>query len=246
MTNSTRYQSSARSVSASVFGAAGRCIVLLAVSATSLGCTRAYYRQQADAEVNCIIDNKSVAVGSAPGEFRIDVDPRSRMYDPNNPDCPPMPPDDPISHQLMNCVDCKPGSPCWKHMDTTPYADNPTWKDYLPRDDEGNVVLDLTGAVQLALLESPEYQEQLETLYLSGLDVTFERFRFDTQFFGGSSIFYTADGPIRSGTAVWFQPARSAAVPRRKPLPGRKVDRHRRRAGRRLGQLADVAVRRAG
>ena len=169
--------------------------MLLVALATSLGCTRAYYRQQADREVNCIIDNKSIAVGSAPGEFRIDIDPRSRMYDPNSPDCPPMPPDDPVSHQLMHCVDCKPGSPCWRHMGKTPYTENPNWEDYLPRDDEGNVVLDLTGAVQLALLESPNYQEQLETLYLSGLDVTFERFRFDTQFFGGSSIFFTAEGP---------------------------------------------------
>jgi hypothetical protein len=163
------------------------------------GCTRRHYRRQADREVNCIIDNKSNALGIAPGEFRIEMDPRSRMFDANNPDCPPMPPDDPISHQLMNCVDCKPGSPCWKHMGKTPYAENPTWEDYLPRDAEGNVVLDLTGAVQLARLESTEYQEQLETLYLSGLDVTFERFRFDTQFFGDSSIFFTSDGPVRSG-----------------------------------------------
>ena len=123
-------------------------IVLLAAMICISGCTRAYYRKQADAEVNCIIDHKAVAVGSAPGEFRIDVDPRSRMYDPNDPDCPPMPPDDPISHQLMNCVDCKPGAPCWQHAPHTPYVDNPTWEDYLPRDDEGQVVLDLPGAVQ--------------------------------------------------------------------------------------------------
>jgi hypothetical protein len=163
------------------------------------GCTRAHYRRQADREVNCVIDNKAVAVGEAPGRYRIDVDPRSRMYDGNNPDCPPMPPDDPISHQLMHCVDCKPGSPCWRHSGKTPYVDNPTWQDYLPRDKDGNVVLDMTGAVQLALLESPEYQQQLETLYLSGLDVTFERFRFDAQYFGGSSVFYSAEGPVRAG-----------------------------------------------
>jgi outer membrane protein TolC len=173
--------------------------ILLIGLAITAGCTRAYYRRQADEEVNCIVDNKSLAVGSAPGQFRIDIDPRSRMYDGSNPDCPPMPPDDPASHQLMQCVDCKPGSPCWEHMGKTSETENPTWQDYLPRDDEGNVVLDLTGAVQVALFNSPEYQEQLETLYLSGLDVTFERFRFDTQFFGGSSIFYTAEGPIRSG-----------------------------------------------
>jgi hypothetical protein len=171
--------------------------LLLSILASAAGCTRAYYRQQADDEVNCIIDNKAEAVGSQAGQFRMDIDPRSRMYDGNDPDCPPMPPDDPASHQLMHCVDCKPGSPCWRHMDTTPYTDNPEWQRYLPRDEEGNVVLDLTGAVQLALLESPNYQQQLETLYLSGLDVTFERFRFDTQFFGGSSAFFTA-GPGNS------------------------------------------------
>lgn len=170
---------------------------LALTSATS--CTRPYYRRQADREVNCIIDHKAMAVGEAPGQYRIDVDPKSRMFDPNSPDCPPMPPDDPISHQLMHCVDCKPGAPCWRHAGHTPFVDNPSWEGYLPRDKDGNVVLDLTGAVQVALLESPTYQQQLETLYLSGLDVTFERFRFDSQFFGGTSVFYTAEGAQRSG-----------------------------------------------
>lgn len=174
-------------------------MLLLSVVYLSEGCTRGYYRRAADDEVNCIIDNKSRAAGIAPGQFRIDIDPRSRMYDPNNPDCPPMPPDDPTSHQLMHCVDCKPGSPCWRHMSRTPYTDNPTWRDYLPRDANGNYVLDLAGAVQMARLQSPDYQQQLETLYLSGLDVTFERFRFDTQFFGDSSIFFTTDGRDRNG-----------------------------------------------
>jgi hypothetical protein len=173
---------------------------LFAALALAIGCSRSYYRRQADREVNCIIDNKSVAVGEAPGSLRIDVDPSSRMYDPGNPDCPPMPPDDPTSHELMECVDCKPGAPCWRHSKKTPYTANPCWEDYLPRDDEGNVVLDLPGAVEIALLNSTDYQQQLETLYLSGLDVTFERFRFDTQFFGGSSVFFTADGRDRSGT----------------------------------------------
>jgi hypothetical protein len=193
---------------------------VIAVAIASLGCTRSYYRRQADSEVNCIIDNKSAAIGSAPGQFRIEIDPRSRMYDPTNPDCPPMPPDDPTSHQLMHCVDCIPGSPCWRHMDTTPHTENPNWKESLPRDEEGNVVLDLTGAVETALLHSPEYQEQLENLYLSGLDVSVWQ-------------------------AEWFQPADRGALTRWQPFPGRKVDRHGRRARRRIRQLADVAVRRA-
>jgi hypothetical protein len=175
--------------------------LLLSVLEFASGCTRAHYRRQADSEVNKIIDDKALAMGEGPGQFRMDVDPKSRMFDANSPDCPPMPPDDPISHKLMECVDGKPGAPAWKKMGKTTRVDNPSWQDYLPRDKDGNVVLDLTGAVQVALLESPNYQQQLETLYLAGLDVTFERFRFDSQFFGGSSIFYTAEGPARAGKA---------------------------------------------
>src|SRR4051812_3154727 len=174
-------------------------ILLLVVVGCVVGCTRAHYRRQADREVNAIIDDKACTLGEAPGGYRIDVDPRSRMFDPNSPDCPPRPPDDPVSHKLMECVDGKPGAPVWDKLAKTTRVDNPTWKDYLPRDKNGNVILDLTGAVQVALLESPNYQQQLETLYLSGLDVTFERFRFDSQFFGGSSIFYTAEGRGRAG-----------------------------------------------
>ena len=122
------------------------------------------------------------------------------MYDPHDPDCEPMPPDDPVSHQLMHCVDCKKGSKCWRCLQRTPFVENPGWLQHLPYDKDGQVVLDLQGAVELALLESPRYQSQLEELYLSALDVTFERFRFDTQFFGGSSVFITADGKDRSGT----------------------------------------------
>lgn len=176
------------------------CLILL-IAAGTFGCRPpSFYRRQADQDANCMIDQKSSAIGVAPGEYRIDVDPRSRMYDPNNPDCEPMPPDDPTSHQLMHCVDCKKGEKCWKCLPRTPFVENPGWYEYLPFDENGEIVLDLQGAVLLALRESPRYQSQLEELYLSALDVTFERFRFDTQFFGGSRLFFTADGEQRSGT----------------------------------------------
>src|SRR3954463_1329406 len=101
-------------------------VLAFATFASSLRFTRPYSRRQADREVNCIIDHKSLALGGAPGEFRMDVDPKSRMFDATSPDCPPMPPDDPISHQLMNCVDCKPGAPCWRHAGHTTYVYNPS------------------------------------------------------------------------------------------------------------------------
>ncbi len=175
-------------------------LVLMTVLLLALGCNRTLYRQQADQEAYRTIDHKAAAVDSDPGQFRIDIDPRSRMYDPHNPDCEPMPPDDPVSHQLMQCVDCKKGSKCWRCLQRTPFVENPGWMEHLPYDESGNVVLDLQGSVELALLESSRYQSQLEELYLSALDVSFERFRFDTQFFGGSSIFFTSDGRDRTGT----------------------------------------------
>jgi len=52
-----------------------------------VGCNRprSYYRIQADKEVNSLVDSKAAVVDSEPGRFRIGIDPRSRMYDPNRP-----------------------------------------------------------------------------------------------------------------------------------------------------------------
>ncbi|HUT10310.1 MAG TPA: hypothetical protein VMY42_07435 [Thermoguttaceae bacterium] len=165
------------------------------------GCSRAYYRHQADGEVYGLVDCANQQTGSSAEGFGIEPDPASRMFDPNNPDCPPMPPDDPTSHRLMRCVDGKRGWPGWDRYGRTRYVENPDWELYLPREENGAVVLDREGAVEMALLQSPEYQRALEELYLSALQVTLQRFQFDTQFFGGNSTFFTADGPDRGGAA---------------------------------------------
>lgn len=174
--------------------------VLLASSVAAFaGCSPGYYRRQADDDVYRLVRK----VGGDPRwplvDFSVDPDPRSRMANPNNPDCEPMPPDDPDSHKLMHCVDGKKGFPCWHAHGDTPYVENPAWLDYLERDENGVIVLNMADSVKLALLNSPQYQTELEDLYLSALDVAFERFRFDVQFFGGYSATYTADGPLRSG-----------------------------------------------
>lgn len=172
---------------------------LLFTLASGAACSRMYYRNQADDQVYCLVDTVSARTGEAEPGFGIEINPQSRMYDPNSPDFPPMPPDDPEAHTYMHCVDCKMGYPCWHCNGDTPYVANPYWMQYLPRNDQGELILDMRGAVDVALVNSTDYQQQLETLYLSALDVTFERFRFDAQFFGGSSIFYTADGANRPG-----------------------------------------------
>ena len=146
-----------------------------------------------------MVEQTSIGTESVLPGFTIQPLPQSRMSAPGPVDFPPMPPDDPVSHRYMKCVDGKRGWPYWDCYGHSPYVQNPCWRSYLPCDENGVLVLDRKAAVQVALLESREYQTELENLYLSALDVTFQRFRFDAQFFGGNDTFFTADGPDRSG-----------------------------------------------
>ncbi|MGV3486033.1 MAG: hypothetical protein ACO1RT_16575 [Planctomycetaceae bacterium] len=174
-------------------------VVLMMISFLG-GCHRQYYRRQADMEAHQLIDQKVVEGRQDPGKpLRIQMDPRSRMFNPFDLDFQPMPLDDPDSHRFMHCVDGRKGYPLWHAAGTTNTSENPQWWQYLPLDEDGVLRLNSDTAVQLALLHSPDYQQQVETLYLSALDVSSERFRFDTQFFGGARAFLTADGRDRPG-----------------------------------------------
>jgi len=168
------------------------------------GCSRAHYRRQADREAYGLIDRGSTDPRWPLDGFTIEPDPRSRFFDPYVADCPPMPSDDPTSHELMHCVDGKRGWAYEAHYGRTEDVENPEWKTYLetylPRDENDQFVLDRQAAMLAALLHSREYQQELENLYLSALDVTFERFRFDVQFFGGNATLFTKSGPL-SGSA---------------------------------------------
>ncbi len=192
-------------------------LAMLAVAVVALsGCTRRYYRQQADLQANSLIDQKSPPANVLPGSYRIDINPASRMFDPFDPDHEPMPPDDPTSNRYLDMVDGKRGAIRWQKLPKTPFTENPYWQQYVPLDDRGELAVDTRAVVDIALLNSPEYQSQLEDLYLSALDVSFERFRFDTQFFGGSSVFFTADGRDRgavggdSSSLLVVSPSRAA------------------------------------
>lgn len=187
-------------------------LVLAALS----GCSRSHYRVQADREVHCLVESGSTDPRWPLENYTIQPDPKSRFYDPNPADCPPMPIDDPTSHRLMHCVDGKKGYKHWHDFGETGYADNPVWKAYLPLNEKGELVLDRKAAVQMALLHSPDYQTELEDLYLSALTVTFERFQFDTQFFGGNDTFFETTGPISGHASSDSTLADDAALSLRK------------------------------
>jgi len=177
----------------------GVAAVLLAALVLSglAGCHRAHYREQADAQAYDLVVEKENSPHWQLSRYWVQPDPRSRMFDPFDPDHPPMPPDDPTSHELMHLIDNKKGYPYWHVNGETDLVENPDWMKSLPLDENGVLNLDARQAYHIALVNSRNYQEQFETLYLSALDVSAERFRFETQVFAGYRADYTAAGALQ-------------------------------------------------
>jgi hypothetical protein len=185
----------------------GRKLIFLLIAITlSVGCHRQFYRKQADLEAYCLIDEKASHVARPPNvKIRVEVDPRSRMFNPFDLDFQPMPLDDPNSYRYMQCVDGRRGYPMWEAAGITNTAENPEWWQFLPLDEDGVLVLNSENAFRLALLHSPQYQREVEELYLAALDVTAERFVFETQFFGGAaSHLNVSNGSTKIGFADGF------------------------------------------
>ena len=172
-------------------------LVLAALMLLS-GCSRTEHRINADREAYCTIAERNNDPRWAAANVGIDLNPRSRYFDPYNPDCSPMPVDDPASHQYMMCVDGKKGWKHWGDNGVRSSLENPRWRErlgeYAELSEDGAVRLDVDSALRLAYVHSPLHQRTLETLYLSALDVTGERFRLDTQFFAGDSLEYNHQG----------------------------------------------------
>ena len=183
-------------------------ISLILTLITSLGCHRQYYRKQADMEAHQLMDQNARRVARPPSQpLRIDVDRRSRMFNPFDLDFQPMPLDDPASYQYMQCVDGRRGDPLWEAAGFTNTVESPDWWQFLPLDEDGVLTLNMENSVKIALLHSPDYQRQVEQLYLSALAVSSQRFVFDTQFFGGADSFFTLAGRNRPGASGRSQSA---------------------------------------
>jgi outer membrane protein TolC len=167
-------------------------VALVLSVAFSAGCTRKRYRLAADRQAYDLVEEKAaINPRWAPGPWSIYADPRSRYFDVCDPDRPPMPPDDPVSHAFMRDVAGMKGWKHWYDNGTRRQLDNPRWREqlveYVTFNEDDEIILNMDSALQLALVHSPAYQQQLETIYLSALDVSTERFRFEIQFFGGNT-----------------------------------------------------------
>lgn len=161
----------------------------------------------ADGEAYQLIAEKDCDPRWHAPKYNIDLDPRSRYFDPYNASRTPMPGDDPDSHRYLHCVDGKRGWDYWHANGDRPELENPSWREalaqYVSLDDEGAVKLDIDSAVRLAYVHSPLHQTQLETVYLTALDVSAERFFLDTQYFGGYDAQYAHNGRLAPAQIVY-------------------------------------------
>ena len=166
------------------------------------GCTRSHYRNAADREVYPILAERMVLPEYDIGRTLVDPAPESRLFDATDPDRPPLPPDDPAAAGFMARPNGMKGSRIWERHGRASDIDPPGWEFFLSPDEKGVVHLDQTRAVEIALANSREYQTALETVYLSALGLTLNRFEFDLRWFLRNNTTYThfGSGPTETNT----------------------------------------------
>ncbi len=153
------------------------------------GCTRKDYRLAADRQAYRILAEKMGDPRWTPPRIDITPDTRSRFYDPYDPDQPPLPPDDPAVHHYMHNVYGMRGWKGWHETGHIDNVENPMWPTYLDSEPFKAPLFPLPKieklgfreAIELGLIHSREYQEQLEDMYLQALSLTLNRYRFDVR-----------------------------------------------------------------
>ena len=158
------------------------------------GCNRTKYRRAADSESYCLINSRQVDPRWEVPKRPVEPQKVSRMYFAAEQDCGPKPQDDIAAKRYMNYPGCFNNTKYYSKIGDKYYTENPIWMDSLPRDEEGKIELTQLLAMDLALLHSRDYQTQFESVYLTALDLSGNRFEFDTQWFGGVGARFTATG----------------------------------------------------
>lgn len=168
------------------------------------GCSNSEYRLQADREAYEVIEERNDDSRWQIADYEIEMDPRSRYFDRNNPDQSPMPNDDPAAHRYMHNVAGYEGWDHWHDNGERERLVNSGWyeslHEYVNLTEDGAVDLNIDSSLRLSYMHSPSHQRQLETLYLSALDVSRRRFELDTQYFGGAGTNFDAGGSLSGNT----------------------------------------------
>lgn len=179
------------------------------------GCSRQFWRTQADRDSYTAIGEKVNDAHWEIPRYEVNPDPRSRFYDPYDPDKTPLPPDDPTAHEFMHSVSGRKGYKNWHKLGVSFALENPQWLAPYGLSPEGVdpvqahsklqlLKVSLPEAMDLASIHSREYQTSIEELYLSALSLTAERFKLGVRYLGTGKSEPTVDlvgSTNASGTA---------------------------------------------
>lgn len=159
------------------------------------GCTRDQYRCRADRDAYGLLRTRQFDSRWVLPNRTVEPDATSRMADCHDPDFGPLPPDDPAATCYMrHPYNSHRRVDYWDQIGSASTLENEQWLQYLPMNEEGEVVVDKQLAVNLALLHSREFQTQVELLYSSALALSANRFEFELNWFGGNSTTFGANG----------------------------------------------------
>src|SRR6266550_333159 len=170
------------------------------------GCTRRFFRRDADKQVEEILDEKDIYPPWRIDQWHVYPDCRARFADPTNPDRPPKPYDDPAAKYLS--PDPQPAGKAGEGgFDGLGWVELlHAWDDANRADPDANTAprpaqsalppptrtsdadlnilrtreqpfrIKLEQASELGLINSREFQDRREDLYLAALPVTLARF----------------------------------------------------------------------
>ncbi|HEY1860063.1 MAG TPA: hypothetical protein VGG61_06900, partial [Gemmataceae bacterium] len=171
-----------------------RRLFVLALLASTVGCQRPWYRRDADRETYAVEQEHENEARWPVARTDITPPPTSRLYDPFDPDYPPLPPDDPAAFFYMLHPDGQHPVRTYHRDGDAPFIEDPSWRESLELDKDGNLVLSPDKAVELGILHSRQFQQALENLYTVALTLTLDRFEFDLHWFGTNNTVFSQFG----------------------------------------------------
>ena len=140
------------------------CAVVLSLLS---GCSRRNYRLWADRDAYQLINSRQCDPQWDIPDRTVEPAPQSRLSDANDPDCGPLPPDDPAAACYMrNLHNGRNPVRYWDQRGHQGAIDDRSWESALPYDESGVLKLDKQLAVDLALMHNREFQTQVEGLYV--------------------------------------------------------------------------------
>ncbi|WP_422930517.1 TolC family protein [Singulisphaera sp. PoT] len=163
-----------------------------------VGCTRRYYRDFADRDVYRIENDRMTDWRWELPPRPVEANPHSRMGDAQDPNHEPIPPDDPGARPYQVTAGRPHEFHGWSKRGSAPVEDL-SWLKYIPRSDDGAILIDGPTAMQVALMNNREYQFNVEDVYLQALQLTLVRFSFFPQIYSNQTTQYNRIGAGKTG-----------------------------------------------